>query len=375
MAEKRNRFHKRYLDEGLRDRAITRNLDWGIDVPKEGYEDKKIYIWAENVLGYLSAAGAVAQSRGIAFKEVWGSHARQYYVHGKDNIPFHTIILPALLLAHGENLRLPDEMISSEFLTLEGRKISTSRNWAIWAKDIVEKYNPDSLRYFFLANGPEKRDTDFSWREFAERNNGELLGAYGNFVNRTLAFLVRYNDHTVPPGVLESGIQERMDDLYSKVGRSIEDGRFKDALESLFDFVRFGNRYYDAAKPWKTRVESKDQCGGVLYNCVQMIANLAVLLEPFLPFSSQKIADWLNLNHAWKPQRVQAGFRFPDISILFERLDKKRSTRKGKNWGWHNRGLRGSKEIRSTPGPGESRIRFRPCSAWGRKRVACGLSG
>lgn len=316
-------FTKRYIDEGLRDRAITRNLDWGIDVPKEGYSDKKIYIWAENVLGYLSVSNVVAESRGINFKELWGSNARHYYVHGKDNIPFHTIILPALLLAHGENLRLPDDIISSEYLTLEGRKISTSQNWAIWAKDIVENYNPDSLRYFFIANGPEKRDTDFSWREFVERNNSELLGAYGNFVNRTLAFLVKYNDNTIPCGILESDIKEVIDDIYLRVGQKIEDGQFKDALEIIFDFVRFGNKYYDSTEPWKTRVTNQDKCANTLYNCVQIIANLAVLLQPFLPFSSQKIANWLNLNNEWKPQYIQEGFKFSHISILFERLDKK----------------------------------------------------
>lgn len=218
---------------------------------------------------------------------------------------------------------MPDDIISSEYLTLEGRKISTSQNWAIWVKDIVENYNPDSLRYFFIANGPEKRDTDFSWREFVEKNNSELLGAYGNFINRTLAFIVKYNESTIPPGILESDIKEKIDDSYSKIGQKIEDGQLKDALDSIFDFVRFGNKYYDSMKPWKSRIENKDKCDSTLNNCVQIIANLAVLLQPFLPFSSQKIANWLNLNNEWKPQYVQEGYKLSDISILFERLDKK----------------------------------------------------
>ena len=315
-------FTKRYIDEGLRDRAITRNLDWGIDVPKEGYEDKKIYIWAENVLGYLSMCSIVARKRGIRFEDVFGSNARHYYVHGKDNIPFHTIILPALLLAHGDGLRLPDDIISSEYQTLEGRKISTSQNWAIWMKDIVDRYNPDSIRYFFIANGPEKRDTDFSWREFVERNNSELLGAYGNFVNRTLAFIVKYNDGLIPQGKVEDEIKEKIEVIYSEVGVKIEEGQFKDALELIFDFVRYGNKYYDLMEPWKSRVTDKAKCDNTLYNCVQIIANLAVLLEPFLPFSSQKIARWLKLNNEWKAQYIPEGLRLPDISILFERLDK-----------------------------------------------------
>ena len=143
-------FTKRYIDEGLRDRAVTRDLDWGIDVPKAGYEDKKIYIWAENVLGYLSMSNALAKERGIPFEEVWGENARHYYVHGKDNIPFHTIILPSLLLAQGSKYRLPDDIISSEHLTLSGKKISTSQNWLISAKYIAERYNPDSISYFFI---------------------------------------------------------------------------------------------------------------------------------------------------------------------------------------------------------------------------------
>lgn len=316
-------FTKRYIEEGLRDRAITRTLDWGIDVPKEGYEDKRIYIWAENVLGYLSASKLSAERRGIDFKELWGENARHYYVHGKDNIPFHTLILPALLLAHGEGLRLPDDIISSEFLTIEGRKISTSLNWAIWAKDIVERYDPDALRYFFIANGPERRDTDFSWREFVERNNSELLGTYGNFVNRTLAFIARYNNNIIPDATPENEIYDRIDDVYINAGQSIEDGRFKDALDLIFELARFGNRYYDLTQPWITRSSDPDKCAVTLFNCVQITANLAVLLQPFLPFSSRKIINWLSLNDAWKPQFVSAGYSIPRISVLFERIDKK----------------------------------------------------
>lgn len=315
-------FTKRYIDEGLRDRAITRDLDWGIDVPKEGYEHKKIYIWAENVLGYLSASAAVCAQRGESFDELFGENARHYYVHGKDNIPFHTIILPALLLGHGGNLRLPDDIISSEYLTLEGKKISTSGNWAIWAKDIAFRYNPDSLRYFFLANGPEKRDTDFSWREFVERNNSELLGAYGNFVNRTLAFIEKYFNHIVPQGALEPDILLKIKDLYLTAGQKIESSQFKDALDLIFDLVRFGNKYFDENQPWKTRTENAEECEKTLFSCVQMIANLAVLLSPFLPFSSEKLFGWLAINNEWTFQNIASGYRLPPVSILFDRLDK-----------------------------------------------------
>lgn len=155
-------FTSRYIHEGLRVRAITRTLDWGIDVPKEGYEDKKIYIWAENVLGYLSQSYKVCQERGLNFQDFWGDNARHYYIHGKDNIPFHTIILPALLLAHENHYHLPDDIISSEYVTLEKNKISTSKHYAIWVKDLLSRYQADSIRYYFTANAPEKRDTTFS---------------------------------------------------------------------------------------------------------------------------------------------------------------------------------------------------------------------
>ena len=316
-------FTKRYIDEGLRDRAITRDLDWGIDVPKEGYEDKKIYIWAENVLGYLSMSKRVAEERGEDYAELWGEGSKHYYVHGKDNIPFHTIILPALLLAQGGQWRLPDEIISSEHLTLEGRRISTSQNWAIWVPDIIERYDPDSIRYFLITNGPEKRDSDFSWREFVNSHNSELLGAYGNFVHRTLAFIHRYFDAVIPDGKLDGSMKMKIHDLFASTGALIETGKLKEALDTIFEFVRFGNKFFDVEKPWETRQTNLDACTNTLYTCVQIIANLAVILEPFLPFSSETLKSWLQLNGNWERQWVPAGFRIPEPKILFERFDKK----------------------------------------------------
>ncbi|MDR3119912.1 MAG: methionine--tRNA ligase [Clostridiales bacterium] len=323
-------FTKRYIGEGLRDRAITRDLDWGIDVPKEGYGSKRIYIWAENVLGYLSASASVCANRGESWDALFGENARHYYVHGKDNIPFHTIILPSLLLGHGGGLRLPDEIVSSEYLTLDGRKISTSLNWAIWAKDIIDRYNPDALRYFFIANGPEKRDTDFSWREFVERSNSELLGAYGNFVNRSLVFIKKYYGGRVPDGVggeVGNGvggaeIQERIAAAYASVGAKIERTRFKDALDEIFELTRFGNQYFDTEQPWAAREKDPKKCAAALFNCVQIVANLAALLAPFLPFSSERVLGWLSQTAEWSIKRVAPGYELPEISILFERLDK-----------------------------------------------------
>ncbi len=322
-------FTSRYINEGLRDRAVTRDLDWGIDVPKEGYEDKKIYIWAENVLGYLSQSHELCRQRGEDFKELWGentlltTHAKHYYVHGKDNIPFHTIILPSLLLANGEGWHLPDEIVSSEYLTLEGRKISTSGNWAIWLKDILGRYHPDSLRYYLTANGPERRDADFSWREYLNSHNSELLGAYGNFINRSLAFVEKYYDCIIPDGTLDRDIEERIGRAFLSVGGKIEKTNLRDALDEIFELVRFGNKYFDAEKPWDTRTHNPAACQNTIFNCVQLIANLSVLLAPYLPFSSEKVHGWLELDTRWEPQFVGSGFRIPKPELLFERLDKK----------------------------------------------------
>ncbi|MBE5960984.1 MAG: methionine--tRNA ligase [Lachnospiraceae bacterium] len=315
-------FTRRYIEEGLKDRALTRDLDWGIDVPKAGYEDKKIYIWAENVLGYLSVSEEVCEKKGLSFEELWGKDALHYYVHGKGNIPFHTIILPSLLLAEGSGYHLPDKIISSEYITLEGEKISTSKNWAIWVKDLVNRYDPDSLRYFFLINGPEKRDTDFSWREYVTTHNSELLGAYGNLVNRTLAFLVKYRDGILPDGVVDAEIKTKIEELYGKAGKKIEEGEIRSALEDIFEFIRFGNQYFDKKQPWKTRTEDEKACDDTLYQCVQIIGNAAVLLAPFLPFSSEKVLGWLQLTKEWEPKTVAGGVKLPEISILFSRLDK-----------------------------------------------------
>lgn len=316
-------FTNRYIDDGLRDRALTRDLEWGIEVSKDGYEDKTIYIWAENVLGYLSASKVAAEARNTDFCELWGKDAKHYYVHGKDNIPFHTIILPSLLLGNGEGWHLPDQIVSSEYLTLEGRKISTSQNYAIWVKELLDKYEADSIRYFFIANGPEKKDADFSWREYVHSHNSELLGAYGNFINRSLAFIAKYCDGVVPNGIDNPDLNIQIDELFISVGQQIENGTFKDAIDKIFDFVRSANKFFDTEQPWVTRNTDKTACDNTLYQCVQIIANLTVLLSPFLPFSSEKVLGWLNVSNKWERKLISAGYVLPEVGVLFQRLDKK----------------------------------------------------
>ncbi|HEY9058918.1 MAG TPA: methionine--tRNA ligase [Pseudobacteroides sp.] len=315
---------RRYIDEGFPDRAVTRDLEWGISVPVEGFENKKIYVWVDAVLGYLSASKNWAETSGVSWEALWGESSVHYYVHGKDNIPFHTIILPALLKANGD-LHLPDRIVSSEYLTLEGKKISTSQEWAIWIPDIIQRYNPDTVRYFLIANGPEKRDTDFSWREFINSHNGELLGTYGNFVNRSLVFIQKSYDGEVPEGQCDLKIKGSLHDLYKIVGDLIEQGNFKDALESIFSFIRSANKYFDEERPWITVKEDLEKCRNTLYTCVQIIANISVLLSPFLPNTSSQVYLILKIESVdWSYKHIPPGVKLGPVKILFERIEKER---------------------------------------------------
>lgn len=318
---------RRYLDEGLQDRAATRDLTWGVAVPVEGFDEKKIYVWVEAVSGYLSASKQWASQTGKSWESFWLDEEKNltaYYVHGKDNIPFHTLIWPALLLGVGE-LHLPDRIISCEYMTLEGKKFSTSRNWAVWVPDILKKYQPDSIRYFLIANGPEKRDTDFSWREFIHSHNGELLGAYGNFVNRTLAFIDKSFGGRVPSGELSEEWKRTTKDMYRDSGILIEEGRLKEAIELIFSYVRQANKYFDEQKPWVQIKENRAACELTLNSCVQIIANLANLLEPFVPFSCEKIRTFLTLERpSWQLVFVPADVQIQKLELLFERIDVSR---------------------------------------------------
>jgi methionyl-tRNA synthetase len=314
----------RYLTEGLQDRAVTRDLSWGVDVPLEGFEGKKIYVWIEAVSGYLSASKQWAANTGGNWETFWTrdhAHITAYYVHGKDNIPFHTVIWPALLLGL-RGLHLPDRILSSEYMTLEGKKFSTSNNWAVWLPDVLSRYHPDSIRYFLIANGPEKRDTDFSWREFIHSHNGELLGAFGNFVNRNLTFIVKSFDGRVPEGGLTLIQTNELYTLYEKAGALIEAGQLKEALEFIFQYVRLSNKFFDECKPWVQWHENREACGRTLHACVQMIANLAQLLQPFIPFSCDKIRKFLGLGQPeWQLTFVPANRQIEGLELLFERID------------------------------------------------------
>ncbi|GIO23495.1 methionine--tRNA ligase 2 [Oceanobacillus sp. J11TS1] len=316
-------FSKRYLQEGLRERAITRDLPNGIDVPVKGFEGKKIYVWLEAVAGYLTASQAWGKANQKSIEPWWDSDSstKAYYVHGKDNIPFHTIIWQALLLAVGEK-QLPTHIISNEYVTLEKRKISTSNNWAVWIKDVLDTYHPDSLRYFLTINAPENRDADFSWQEFILSHNSELLGAYGNFINRTLKFIEKNSDSNIPQAALETEIVDKVKRLYPVVGELVETGKLKQALNEIFDFIREANKYFDFQAPWKQVKENPEEADKTLATCVYIIVNTAQLLYPFLPYSTKQVQEMLSIKElGWKeisnlPKQVKKAVP------LFERIDK-----------------------------------------------------
>ena len=317
-----NAIHQseRYLEEGLHDRAASRDLPNGVSIPVAGYEEKKVYVWIEAVTGYLSASHEWAERCGLSDGDFWNDETVSYYVHGKDNIPFHTIIWPAILAGIGKENALPKHIISNEYLTLEKQKLSTSRNWAVWVPDVLERYHPDSLRYFLTANAPENRDADFSWREFIYSHNAELLGAYGNFVNRTLKFIEKSFNSIVPNAEVNPAIQHAVTDLYPIVGSLIEKGSCKEALEAVFRFVRQANKYFDDEQPWKQIKESPEACNRTMATCVYIIANLSQLLSPFLPFSSEAVKQMLNLPPlTWQVMNPQIG-NLQTISPLFERI-------------------------------------------------------
>jgi methionyl-tRNA synthetase len=314
---------KRYLKEGLQDRAVSRDLPIGVSVPVAGYEEKKIYVWIEAVSGYYTASKLWAKEKGKDDSSYWNESAKSYYVHGKDNIPFHSIIWPGILAGLCKE-PFPTHIVSNEYLTLEKKKLSTSRNWAVWVPDILERYDPDSIRYFLTINAPESRDADFSWKEFIYSHNSELLGAYGNFVNRTLKFIIKSLDGVVPDKVVPSVLQDKVDALYKDTGRLIEQASFKQGLEKVFELVRFSNKYFDEQQPWKQIHENEESCKQTLADCVYLIANLAHILTPFLPFSSEKVKDLLNISETnWKPFLVKP-IVISNVEPLFERIDPAR---------------------------------------------------
>lgn len=312
----------RYLSEGLQDRAVTRDLENGVQVPIEGYHDKKIYVWIEAVSGYLSASKKWASGQSNDWKKYWEENTKSYYVHGKDNIPFHTIIWPAVLLGMGES-NLPGYIVSNEYLTLEKRKISTSSNWAVWLKDLLSDYHPDTIRYFLTINAPEKRDADFSWREFIYSHNSELLGAFGNLVQRTVKFYKKEFGEDLVISSVDRVVNEKVKETFTSVGELIEEGSTRQGLEEVFEFIRWSNKRFDEQKPWVLVKENREEGKKILEEFLYIICNLRSLIGPFLPFTASALGEQLDMTgqSAWEQAALPSKLRINHTSPLFKRIE------------------------------------------------------
>lgn len=322
-----------FLREGLKDRAITRNLDWGIPVPEPGYDDRRVYVWFEAVTGYLSASIEWAARKGEpdAWRPFWEDPAtRAYYFIGKDNIPFHTIIWPAMLMGQGSYI-LPYDAPANEFLNLEGRQFSTSRNWAVWLPDYLKRFPPDPLRYHLAANLPDTGDADFTWADYVRRNNDELVATFGNLAHRTLTQVYRNFEGRVPdPGELgeaDADLVGKAEAALASVASAIEGVRLREALHAAMGIAREANRYLDAQAPWRTVKSDKAAAGRALHTAMRALSALCVALYPFLPFSAQRLRELLGMSGrvedgGWRLETPEPGSPIPEPAPLFTKLDE-----------------------------------------------------
>lgn len=310
---------EKYLKEGLKDRAITRDLDWGVDVPIEGYEHKKMYVWIEAVLGYITMAQKFCEENGLDLENFWkNNNSRIYMVHGKDNIIFHSIILPALLLATDDNYQLPDIMVSSEYLNINSEKISKSKGNGINVNDMIKNYNSDTLRYFLITNGPERKDSNFSLEEYITVHNSEITNKYGNLVNRTLNF--KGIDY-IPNGHMDLDIDSMIEKTYQEVSEYIEKAEFKKATSSIMNLVEYGNKYYDERKPWEQKKNDLKSFNDTIYTCANLIANLSNLYEPFMPNSSEIIRKYLEIKEAtWHKIIIKPNIKIENVQMIFKKF-------------------------------------------------------
>ena len=326
---------KSWLDGGLKPRAVTRDLDWGIPVPVEGAEGKVLYVWFDAPIGYISNTKELcdAQPQKYGKWEKWWKQEDTRMIHfiGKDNIVFHCIVFPAMLKAQGYNL--PDNVPSNEFLNLEGDKISTSRNWAVWLNEYLTDFpgKQDVLRYVLTANAPETKDNDFTWADFQARNNNELVAIYGNFVNRALVLTGKYFEGKVPAcGELteyDKQTIEEFKNVKATLEQLLDNFRFRDALKEAMNLARIGNKYLADTEPWKLAKTDMNRTATILHLSLQIAANLAIAFEPFLPFSSEKLKNMLCLDKAigWadlgRIDLLSAGHALGEVSLLFEKIE------------------------------------------------------
>lgn len=328
---------KSWLDGGLRPRAVTRDLDWGIPVPVEGADGKVLYVWFDAPIGYISNTKELCDREPEKFGpwEKWWKDSDTRLIHfiGKDNIVFHCIVFPSMLKAEGSYI-LPDNVPSNEFLNLEGDKISTSRNWAVWLNEYLDDFpgKQDVLRYVLTANAPETKDNDFTWADFQARNNNELVAIYGNFVNRALVLTQKYFDGKVPAcGTLtdyDNEVISQMGQVKSQIESLLEAFRFRDAQKEAMNLARIGNKYLADTEPWKLAKTDMERTATILHLSLQMAANLSIAFEPFLPFSSEKLRGMLNLSHEqanWERlghmDILKEGDVLGTVGLLFEKID------------------------------------------------------
>ena len=320
---------KSWFDMGLKPRAVTRDLDWGIPVPVEGAEGKVMYVWFDAPIGYISNTRELLPND---WEKWWKSQdTRLVHFIGKDNIVFHCIVFPAMLKAEGSYI-LPDNVPANEFLNLEDDKISTSRNWAVWLHEYVEEFpgKQDVLRYVLTANAPETKDNNFTWKDFQARNNNELVAVYGNFVNRALVLTQKYFGGKVPPcGELTEQDKEiiaEFRDVKTKVEELLEKFRFRDAQKEAMNLARIGNKYLADSEPWKVFKTDPKRVETILNLSLQLVANLAIAFEPFLPFSSEKLRSMINMpdlkwDHLGQTDLLVAGHELNKPELLFEKIE------------------------------------------------------
>ncbi len=288
-------FTQNWLKNGLKDKAITRDMKWGIKVPVEGFEDKRIYVWFDAVTGYLSASKEWAQNLGNPDKwEEWwkNKQARHYYFLAKDNIPFHSLIWPSMLMGYDESLELPYDIPANEYLRLKGEQFSKSRGIAVWVPDILEKFDADAVRYCLSINMPENKDTNWTWEDFVTKNNDELVGTYGNFIHRVVTFTEKNFGEIPKQGTLNDLDKEALKKI-EKTSKEVSDAisvcSFKKGLRTAMNLAQFGNQYFDQNQPWKLVKDDKERCATILHVCLKIVKALSVFMAPYLPFSSDKI--------------------------------------------------------------------------------------
>lgn len=312
---------EKYLKEGLKDRAVTRDLAWGVDIPVEGFKDKKMYVWIDAVLGYITATQKICEEKGLNWEDFWkeDNNIKMYMCHGKDNITFHTIILPALLMAMEGNYHLPDVMVATQYLNINSEKISKSKGNGITIQQMVDEYNVDSLRYYMIAYGPENKDVDFTVENYINVHNSDIVNKFGNFVNRTLKFK---GLDEIPLGIMNTQMKEKIDETYKEVSEYIENLEFKKACSKIIELIEMGNKYYDERKPWMQKRENIEEFNNTIYTCTNIIANLSNLIEPIMPQTSKRLREYLKIERPlWKQIQIKEKISLNNIGMLFERID------------------------------------------------------